>query len=224
MWSYARVNWRRRRHSSTERFREVVCVSRSRSPRRSVGWPGWAVRTGRGGRVVARPGRPGKPRRRSGAAGRQHADPGSAGRSPGPAAPRLGAERALAKRSGAPLDFEDPRTIRRRGDPAVTGKPVHGDRRERTKRRTCPVPGALHSPPPGARRLVALLEADGEPAEATALIDAAGRAAGRRPCRGSPSSGRRGGRAHRRIPAAKHRRQAAVTARLPGAPPPLISN
>ncbi|WP_308299041.1 polyprenyl synthetase family protein [Streptomyces sp. GESEQ-35] len=58
------------------------------------------------------------------------------------------------------------------GDPTVTGKPVHGDLRERKK--TFPVLAALDSPLPEASRLAALLEADGEPAEAAALIEAAG--------------------------------------------------
>lgn len=43
------------------------------------------------------------------------------------------------------------------GDPAVTGKPVHGDLRERKK--TFPVLVALDSPGPAAHRLTALLKA-----------------------------------------------------------------
>ncbi|MET8244466.1 polyprenyl synthetase family protein [Streptomyces sp. NPDC005202] len=58
------------------------------------------------------------------------------------------------------------------GDPAVTGKPVHADLRERKK--TFPVLAALNSPGADARRLAALLESDGNPAEAVALIEAAG--------------------------------------------------
>ncbi|MCX5054974.1 polyprenyl synthetase family protein [Streptomyces sp. NBC_00474] len=58
------------------------------------------------------------------------------------------------------------------GDPAVTGKPVHGDLRERKK--TFPVLAALDSDGPGARRLAALLAAGGDPEEAAALIDALG--------------------------------------------------
>ncbi|WP_416958225.1 polyprenyl synthetase family protein [Streptomyces sp. Agncl-13] len=56
------------------------------------------------------------------------------------------------------------------GDPAVTGKPVHGDLRERKK--TFPVLAALSAP--GARRLAALLESGTEPAVAAALIEEAG--------------------------------------------------
>jgi geranylgeranyl diphosphate synthase type I len=58
------------------------------------------------------------------------------------------------------------------GDPAVTGKPVHADLRERKK--TLPVLAALDSPVPAARRLAALLESDGEPAVAADLIEEAG--------------------------------------------------
>ncbi|MFF4258348.1 polyprenyl synthetase family protein [Streptomyces sp. NPDC001663] len=58
------------------------------------------------------------------------------------------------------------------GDPEVTGKPVHGDLRERKK--TFPVLAALGSEAPGAQRLAALLEAGGEPEEAAALIDELG--------------------------------------------------
>ncbi|MCX5243103.1 polyprenyl synthetase family protein [Streptomyces prunicolor] len=56
------------------------------------------------------------------------------------------------------------------GDPAVTGKPVHGDLRERKK--TFPVLAALSAP--GAQRLAALLESGTEPAVAAALIEEAG--------------------------------------------------
>nr|WSY49313.1 polyprenyl synthetase family protein [Streptomyces sp. NBC_00886] len=56
------------------------------------------------------------------------------------------------------------------GDPAVTGKPVHGDLRERKK--TFPVLAALSAP--GARHLAALLESGTEPAMAAALIEEAG--------------------------------------------------
>jgi geranylgeranyl diphosphate synthase type I len=56
------------------------------------------------------------------------------------------------------------------GDPAVTGKPVHGDLRERKK--TFPVLAALGSP--AARRLPALLDSPGCAAQAAALIEEAG--------------------------------------------------
>ncbi|WP_079051392.1 polyprenyl synthetase family protein [Streptomyces curacoi] len=59
------------------------------------------------------------------------------------------------------------------GDPAVTGKPVHGDLRERKK--TFPVLAALDSPVAG--RLSAVLESAGEgadPGAAAALIEEAG--------------------------------------------------
>lgn len=78
------------------------------------------------------------------------------------------------------------------GDPAVTGKPVHADLRERKK--TFPVLAALASPGPAAHRLAVLLDRDddrhgdghgdqhgsrhgdrdGVPAEAAALIEEAG--------------------------------------------------
>ncbi|MER6413968.1 polyprenyl synthetase family protein [Streptomyces humidus] len=58
------------------------------------------------------------------------------------------------------------------GDPSVTGKPVHGDLRERKK--TFPVLAALGSPAPAARRLAAVLEQGGDPAEAAELVEAAG--------------------------------------------------
>ena len=58
------------------------------------------------------------------------------------------------------------------GDPTVTGKPVHGDLRERKK--TFPVLAALDSGAPASRRLAALLDAGGEPAEAAALIETLG--------------------------------------------------
>ncbi|MFI1071591.1 polyprenyl synthetase family protein [Streptomyces puniciscabiei] len=56
------------------------------------------------------------------------------------------------------------------GDPAVTGKPVGGDLRQRKK--TYPVLAALASP--AARALPGLLDAPGRAAEAAALIEAAG--------------------------------------------------
>ncbi|MEU6146750.1 polyprenyl synthetase family protein [Streptomyces sp. NPDC047081] len=62
------------------------------------------------------------------------------------------------------------------GDPEVTGKPVHGDLRERKK--TYPVLAALDSPSPGARRLAALLDRGDAPEEAAALIEALGGRAG----------------------------------------------
>ncbi|MFB9734317.1 polyprenyl synthetase family protein [Streptomyces thermocoprophilus] len=58
------------------------------------------------------------------------------------------------------------------GDPAVTGKPVHGDLREGKK--TFPVLCALDGPGPAARRLAALLEAGGDAAEAAAAVRQAG--------------------------------------------------
>ncbi|MEU7059516.1 polyprenyl synthetase family protein [Streptomyces sp. NPDC046197] len=58
------------------------------------------------------------------------------------------------------------------GDPAVTGKPVHADLRERKK--TFPVLAALDASGPAARRLGVLLESDGDAAEAAGLIEAAG--------------------------------------------------
>ncbi|MGA5895751.1 polyprenyl synthetase family protein [Streptomyces venetus] len=56
------------------------------------------------------------------------------------------------------------------GDPRVTGKPVHGDLRERKK--TFPVLVALGSPAGG--RIAALLEAGDAPGEAAELIEQAG--------------------------------------------------
>lgn len=58
------------------------------------------------------------------------------------------------------------------GDPAVTGKPVHGDLRERKK--TLPLLLALDSPGPAAGRLAALLETAGDPARAAALVERTG--------------------------------------------------
>ncbi|MFI9169520.1 polyprenyl synthetase family protein [Streptomyces lincolnensis] len=58
------------------------------------------------------------------------------------------------------------------GDPAVTGKPVHGDLRERKK--TFPVLAALDAPCPAAGRLAVVLESGGDPAEAAVLIEEAG--------------------------------------------------
>ncbi|AKZ53969.1 (2E,6E)-farnesyl diphosphate synthase [Streptomyces ambofaciens ATCC 23877] len=59
------------------------------------------------------------------------------------------------------------------GDPAITGKPVHGDLRERKK--TFPVLAALEAPRPAARRLAALLASEPADPEAVAvLIDEAG--------------------------------------------------
>ncbi|WP_329344321.1 polyprenyl synthetase family protein [Streptomyces sp. NBC_01352] len=58
------------------------------------------------------------------------------------------------------------------GDPAVTGKPAHGDLREGKK--TFPVLAALDAEGPAAGRLAALLESAQEPAEAAALIEEAG--------------------------------------------------
>lgn len=56
------------------------------------------------------------------------------------------------------------------GDPRVTGKPVHGDLRERKK--TYPVLVALGAP--GGGRLAALLRSGDAPEEAAALIEEAG--------------------------------------------------
>ncbi|QUC59725.1 polyprenyl synthetase family protein [Streptomyces sp. A2-16] len=58
------------------------------------------------------------------------------------------------------------------GDPLVTGKPVHGDLRERKK--TFPVLAALDSPTPAAARLARLLESDGAPEEIAALVEECG--------------------------------------------------
>ncbi|MDH6553429.1 geranylgeranyl diphosphate synthase type I [Streptomyces sp. SAI-208] len=58
------------------------------------------------------------------------------------------------------------------GDPQVTGKPVHGDLRERKK--TFPVLCALDAPTPEAARLARLLETDGAPQETAALIEECG--------------------------------------------------
>lgn len=58
------------------------------------------------------------------------------------------------------------------GDPAVTGKPVHGDLRERKK--TLPLLLALDSPGPAAGRLAALLETAEDPARAAALVERTG--------------------------------------------------
>lgn len=58
------------------------------------------------------------------------------------------------------------------GDPLVTGKPVHGDLRERKK--TLPVLAALDSPTPAAARLARLLESDGAPEEIAALVEECG--------------------------------------------------
>ncbi|MFE0516001.1 polyprenyl synthetase family protein, partial [Streptomyces sp. NPDC058964] len=120
------------------------------------------------------------------------------------------------------------------GDPAVTGKPVHGDLRERKK--TYPVLAAFDSP--AARHLPALLDA-GETEAAAALIEECGRRGaprgeapphhaapgGPRPRRGAvpppPTTGRPGVRAHRRGGGARDRRRAAVSAGLPGAPRPV---
>ncbi|WP_406208429.1 MULTISPECIES: polyprenyl synthetase family protein [unclassified Streptomyces] len=56
------------------------------------------------------------------------------------------------------------------GDPAVTGKPVYGDLRERKK--TFPLLAALDSPAGGP--LAALLESSADPAEVASLIEEAG--------------------------------------------------
>jgi geranylgeranyl diphosphate synthase type I len=58
------------------------------------------------------------------------------------------------------------------GDPAVTGKPVHGDLRERKK--TFPVLAALDSDGPRSGRLAALLDTGEDVEEAAALIEATG--------------------------------------------------
>ncbi|MDI5905864.1 polyprenyl synthetase family protein, partial [Streptomyces sp. 12257] len=58
------------------------------------------------------------------------------------------------------------------GDPLVTGKPVHGDLRERKK--TFPVLAALDSPTSAAARLVRLLESDGPPQEMADLVEECG--------------------------------------------------
>ncbi|GAA4908980.1 polyprenyl synthetase family protein [Streptomyces coeruleoprunus] len=64
------------------------------------------------------------------------------------------------------------------GDPAVTGKPVHGDLRRRKK--TYPVLAALSAEGPASRELAALLEAadeDAAPRAAALVEEAGGRAA-----------------------------------------------
>ena len=58
------------------------------------------------------------------------------------------------------------------GDPSVTGKPVHGDLRERKK--TLPVLCALESGRPAARRLAALLDTDEDVVRAAELAEEAG--------------------------------------------------
>lgn len=58
------------------------------------------------------------------------------------------------------------------GDPDVTGKPVHGDLRQRKK--TFPVLAALDSPSSAARRLAVLLRTGGDLREAAELVEAAG--------------------------------------------------
>ncbi|MFF0015510.1 polyprenyl synthetase family protein [Streptomyces sp. NPDC005374] len=58
------------------------------------------------------------------------------------------------------------------GDPLVTGKPVHGDLRER--RKTFPVLAALDSTAPAAAHLARLLEADGPLSEIADLIEECG--------------------------------------------------
>jgi geranylgeranyl diphosphate synthase type I len=58
------------------------------------------------------------------------------------------------------------------GDPETTGKPVHGDLRERKK--TFPVLAALDAASPEARRLAELLASDADPREAAVLVEAAG--------------------------------------------------
>lgn len=58
------------------------------------------------------------------------------------------------------------------GDPLVTGKPVHGDLRERKK--TFPVLAALDSPTSAAARLARLLESGGPPQEMADLVEECG--------------------------------------------------
>lgn len=58
------------------------------------------------------------------------------------------------------------------GDPLVTGKPVHGDLRER--RKTFPVLAALDSTAPAAAHLARLLEADGPLSEIADLVEECG--------------------------------------------------
>ncbi|WP_199841346.1 polyprenyl synthetase family protein, partial [Streptomyces scabiei] len=58
------------------------------------------------------------------------------------------------------------------GDPEITGKPVHGDLRERKK--TFPVLAALDSPSSEARRLAVVLKSGADPHEAAVLVEAAG--------------------------------------------------
>ncbi|MFF3965831.1 polyprenyl synthetase family protein [Streptomyces griseorubiginosus] len=58
------------------------------------------------------------------------------------------------------------------GDPLVTGKPVHGDLRERKK--TFPVLAALAAPTPAAARLARLLASDADPEEVAGLVEKCG--------------------------------------------------
>ncbi|MFJ9101682.1 polyprenyl synthetase family protein [Streptomyces sp. NPDC102405] len=58
------------------------------------------------------------------------------------------------------------------GDPLATGKPVHGDLRERKK--TFPILAALDSPTPAASQLARLLESDGPPQEMADLVEKCG--------------------------------------------------
>ncbi len=81
------------------------------------------------------------------------------------------------------------------GDPAVTGKPVGGDLRERKK--TYPVLAALGSP--AARRLPALL-GSAEHAEGGHRADRGGRRPDGGPVRGPGPHRRRAGTAHHRAP------------------------
>ncbi|AWT41344.1 MULTISPECIES: polyprenyl synthetase family protein [Streptomyces] len=87
-----------------------------------------------------------------------------------PAAVTAGLER-VGRRLGVAFQIADD-ILGIWGDPAVTGKPVHGDLRERKK--TFPVLCALDSPGPAARRLAALLESDAGTAEVALAVEEAG--------------------------------------------------
>ncbi|MFD9968779.1 polyprenyl synthetase family protein [Streptomyces sp. NPDC059011] len=82
------------------------------------------------------------------------------------------------------------------GEPAVTGKPVHGDLRQGKK--TFPVLAALAGEGPAARELAALLESPGRPDRATAaraaalVEEAGGRAATRAEARRHLDAARQG--------------------------------
>ena len=105
------------------------------------------------------------------------------------------------------------------GDPAVTGKPVHGDLRERKK--THPVLAALDAPVPAARRLAVLLESVDTPdrhSRAGRRRSSGTRAAVRRPSRRPAGMSRRSSAAWTNCLCGPGGRRAAGAAGLPGAP------